>query len=291
MSRMLLLITIVILLTVGYGQQAQVNYTCGLPNAVKTSLGDPFWYKTLPKGETVAIVVENGIYKLALYDGGNLRTLYESPKGKAIFDLTVSPNGERFVLIESLTTESYPNDHKLLSIDLAGQVEILGQGVYDPLFSPDGRHLLYRRPLEEKPVLAVFDLVTGKERFLAPELTINTEFVEWSPDGQQIVVNPSFSTIYLVSLQTGNYEIFAEVGKAPAWSPNGSKIAFVRGGTIVLKDVSGENERIYTTPSEALLDIQWLDQNQLRFSSHKDGEVKQYLLYLTSDVVEQICQE
>ncbi len=294
MVRVLSLITIIILLTVGCGQQTQVNYTCGLPKETSSALRDPFWYETLPDGKIVAIMVETDLYKLVLYNGDSLKTLYESPKGNAIFSLTASPDGTKFVVVEAQPIIGAPSESvgelKLLSIDLAGQVTILRQGANDPLFSPDGKHLLYRRSLKDTLGLTVLNLATSEERFLAPELEINTEFVEWSPDGKQIVVNPYFSTIYLVSFETGSYEVFAEEGEAPAWSPDGTKIAFIRREAIVLKDVLGGNESIYTATPERLLYVQWINQDQLRFWSDKDGKSKQYLIRLTKGTFEQICQ-
>jgi Tol biopolymer transport system component len=109
--------------------------------------------------------------------------------------------------------------------------------------SPDGTKLAlllqWRYPQGREPEqLAVLDLGTGRlERVAGSKQVAEIDALSWSPDGRQIVLsayrqNPH-GGLYVVELATRRLRpllVHGAGARSPAWSPNGSSIAFVRGG-------------------------------------------------------------
>ena len=104
---------------------------------------------------------------------------------------------------------------------------------------PDGRRVTYLRRGRE---LSAFEVRTGRERpLLALESAQPASFWDyrWSPDGRRLVV-PSGDDLYI--LQEGRAPLRITRGheraELPDFSPDGSRLAYVRSGDLYVYDLS-----------------------------------------------------
>ena len=139
-----------------------------------------------------------------------------------------------------------------------------GSSAWNPGWSPDGKHLSFVAASESSESSQVFTLnLRGGERLQLTDIAGGVEGYEWSPDGKQLVLvirdqevdkgpgpwvidrlkfkedyvgylNRLRGHLYIFDIETqavtqitsGDYEDYS-----PAWSPDGSKIAFVSNRT------------------------------------------------------------
>jgi Tol biopolymer transport system component/DNA-binding winged helix-turn-helix (wHTH) protein len=158
---------------------------------------------------------------------------------------------------------------------------------YSPAWSPDGRQIAFLREIRE-PGQAGFSEIRaisalgGKETRLgtaAVRFEVGPLFVsglDWSPDGNYLVFSDKESTderegVFLLSIQTGEKRRLSAPPPAgppvrdhqPAFSPDGSTVAFVRGGSttkyqILLHDLEGKEARLLATEDGQVLDLDWM---------------------------------
>jgi TolB protein len=122
------------------------------------------------------------------------------------------------------------------------------QPIMSPKWSPDGSKLAYVSFENEKPVVYVHELATGK-RWQAANFKGSNSAPGWSPDGRQLAVvltKDYGSQIYLVNVDGSNPRRLTQTGEIntePSFTPDGRNIIFTsdRGGSpqIYRMSVSG----------------------------------------------------
>ncbi|GHD65011.1 Tol-Pal system beta propeller repeat protein TolB [Jeongeupia chitinilytica] len=112
------------------------------------------------------------------------------------------------------------------------------QPIMSPKWSPDGGRLAYVSFEEQKPIVYVQDLASGK-RWKAAAFKGSNSAPAWSPDGRQLAVvltKDSGSQIYLVNTDGSNPRRLTNTGDIntePSFTPDGRSIVFTsdRGGS------------------------------------------------------------
>ncbi len=115
-----------------------------------------------------------------------------------------------------------------------------------PVWSPDGRNIIYTSYKDDCPCLYMREITTGRDRKIAykPGLNIGGK---WSPDGKTIALTLSINKnpeLYLLDINTRNFTRLTNnhgIDVSPTWSPDGKLIAYV-------SDVAG-NPHIYVIRS------------------------------------------
>ncbi len=145
-----------------------------------------------------------------------------------------------------------PGRHQLQVADSDGYgaqtVLASRQPIMSPKWSPDGSKLAYVSFENEKPVVYVHELATGK-RWQAANFKGSNSAPGWSPDGRQLAVvltKDYGSQIYLVNVDGSNPRRLTQTGEIntePSFTPDGRNIIFTsdRGGSpqIYRMSVSG----------------------------------------------------
>jgi Tol biopolymer transport system component len=163
-----------------------------------------------------------------------------SPDGARILVNTYDAEGEGYVLF-------------VMNADGSGLREIYRGPCGSPQWSPAGDGVLF----QTGRTLQLLNIGTGSRRAVVDGLTQDVTF-RWSPDGTQLLYAPPVSPaggneLHVVDVATGSDDTVAsglEWGNPqPTWSPDGTRIAFVRDGDIWTVMAGGTDEqRITNTP-------------------------------------------
>jgi uncharacterized repeat protein (TIGR01451 family) len=136
----------------------------------------------------------------------------------------------------------------LMNQDGSAQYKIADGG--QPAWSPDGKRIAYVTALGATSFtgeLALMNADGSGQRLLDTDLGPNVANPSWSPDGKQILVS-AFGDIYDVPVAGGRARLLVRDGGYPAWSPDGSLIAFVRSyATIMLVNPDGSGPHALTS--------------------------------------------
>lgn len=167
-------------------------------------------------------------------------------------------------------------------------------GGAEVFWSPAGGQLLMHQIIQQDNHLVsrlALIQIDGAVRSLAlPEEANNSLCLspQWSPDGSRVgLVCIQFSTpvLYVVPIDGGPATKVDVAVTAFAWSPDGTKLAWIRREKIVVADADGKNSRLLRenlggTNSELLL---WSPDSTRLLTSALDGEQQRRLFLLWAD--------
>lgn len=133
-----------------------------------------------------------------------------------------------------------------------------------PVWSPDSQRIAFAQSVNGHSALYSIDVASTALTLLTSDLADPDGSASWSPDGQQIVFSRTVGQVKRLIVRNvqsaAEHELDTGAGgaTAPAWSPDGSLIAFATGtSTIaaVAPDGSGRRVLFEADPIEQLLGI------------------------------------
>jgi Tol biopolymer transport system component len=161
----------------------------------------------------------------------------------AELDPALSPDGTRVAFIwHGPDRDNF--DVYVKDITSGGMVRVTQDPAPDswPVWNPDGKHLAFLRWHEAEPAVFVVSPGGGHERRLADiatPLAMWFSSLDWSPEGRFLAVADRATEatwgISLVSVETGRKHVLTANAEAttidafPAFSPDGRRLAFLRG--------------------------------------------------------------
>jgi Tol biopolymer transport system component len=208
---------------------------------------DPSWVV----GTTVVPGDDGGTGMLVFARSSNLYTVRSDgtqetrlPDGLGGRDPVWSPDGTRIAYVAYGSV-------RLMDAD-GVQRRIVADGSM-PDWSPDGTRVVYHSSRDGRTDLWVTDLTTGTETRLTDSGAATS--AAWSPDGQTVVyVGPpadptaGSSDLWLLDVATGAVRAVPDTASltesTPAWSPDGSQLAFGVGYDTWLVAVDGTQRRV-----------------------------------------------
>ena len=125
-----------------------------------------------------------------------------------------------------------------------------------PAWSPDGNYLAYLA--DDRKRLVIASIGTGQERELSPGLTVAIRILNWTPDGQSVVIQGTGpgdqAGTFAVDIQTGEARLLLNVNDRPAFSADFTKAYWGNGSVanagVFVRDLkSGEDRRLYKPPN------------------------------------------
>ena len=319
-ARCLTAVAALVLLT---GSVAALSFTLGVAPraAVASSEKDFELQSTVAFVSTRDDPTANPLLAAEIYlmnpDGTNVRRITLNSDGDGFPSL--SPDGKKIIFDSNrLRTASEPLNTSyvfVMEADGSGQVALTRGS--SASWSPDSKNVVFHAsasglglPIKADPgaatedsdlfVLNVDDFLVGAEG--ARNLTNNDAAIDddpdWSPDGQTIVftshdrtddpVNSVTAEIYTISADgsgTPHRLTFnGEEERAPAWSPDGTRIVFScrRGGSdfeICVMDADGSNQLQLTNNLVGDLTPTWLaDGQQIMFHRPVAGRLQLFAM-------------
>jgi hypothetical protein len=219
-----------------------------------TAIGqtDPAW---APDGSALAV---------AGPASGGREVLVMQPDGTGVRQVTSVGSAGHPTWSPDGTQIAFDDGSKIRSVPTSGgRPRSLAHGI-QPAWSPSGDTLAFVRPEGDGAVIWLLDLATGAERPVstAHEYAFNPA---WFPDGRRIVFNaeppgegaPALWSIeqdgtdetQLTDSPSGDYE--------PAVSPDGSSLAFLRGGGVWLAAADGTGAHPLPIGNAYILALAW----------------------------------
>ena len=211
----------------------------------------------------------------------------------ANYDPSLAPDGQRMVYISQIA------DHEQLfirSLDgkVAQQLTFDSVDHEDPAWSPDGRQIAFVRLTATTEQIALLPATGGPAEILTPA-TERGIHPNWAPDSRHLAYctdddlappRKNDSDIIVLDLQTRERRVLISggVNTYPAWSPDGSQIAFRRmlgehNSEVFLADSSGRHVRNLTQHPAFDGWPAWApDGRRLAFASNRDGDYQIYVM-------------
>jgi len=208
----------------------------------------------------------------------------------------LSPDGKKLAFQWELG-EGRPPEIRVLTVGESSPKQITGEdGHYSsPAWSPDGSALAFLRVGKEATAVLVISLETGDERlissFTPPNYGLQHRLIDWSPDGQWLVVSHSESPdkpngLYLVRVATGERkrlttpETMVGGDVDPRFSPDSQTVTFIREihrthQEIFSVSIAGGTPKQLTTDAKQISGHDWMaGKQQIIFASDRGGEFR-----------------
>jgi Tol biopolymer transport system component/DNA-binding winged helix-turn-helix (wHTH) protein len=221
-------------------------------------------------------------------DGEQLQPAF-SPDGKTVAYVAIPEDGgPQHIYIKSITAET------------SAQVTSGPGDDFSPTWSPDGNRIAYLSNSAEGFGICLVDIRTRAARkVFVPQSASQWEqgALTWSPDGESLAFpdhagsSPS-SSIVLLNLKTLQSQVLTtppdgwEGDLTPAFSPNGSRIAFSRASETAVRDlfwiaVTGGAVHQITHDSAGIDSLAWFpDGRSVIFSSNRGGKSALWRVFL-----------
>ncbi len=220
-----------------------------------------------------------------------------------------SPDGNQVAFVWKDENSQYQHVYvKLLGSETPLKVTSDAANDYSPVWSPDGRSIAFLRVSPKDRGIYVVPSIGGAARKIyTPVGTIEWDrgTLSWSPDGKHLAFPDgksakSPSSIYTLSLDnlqatklTAPPEL-SDGDSSPAFSNDGSKLAFVRGSEGAVRDIfvanaDGTNAKQLTFDRRYVSGIAWTaDGSALVFSSDRGGKYSLWRIALNGKEPERL---
>ena len=199
--------------------------------------------------------------------------------------------------IAFMTARNKNRDIYLINPDGSGMERITHHPAMDvgPRWSPTGEQILFESDRDRVPLswdLYLMDADGSNVRRIFAKSRDRRSAV-WSPDGKQIVYTrweQGINYIYIAPID-GKKEARVIIGSQPSWSPDGTEIAFIEGGTrdpkrISILDVRTRNHKFFFPPKapDWVRHVAWAPRgDKLAFSWSRDiGDMDAETIYIVN---------